>query len=55
MGAMAGGAAGGARRLAVPACGRDGCGGGKLSECLGAIPASRVLAALDELLQETGR
>ena len=36
-------------------CGRDGCGGGKLSECHSAIPASRVLAALDELLQETGR
>jgi heptosyltransferase-3 len=36
-------------------CGRDGCGGGKLSECLSLIAPARVLAALDELLQETGR
>ena len=36
-------------------CGRDGCGGGKLSEYLSLIAPARVLAALDELLQETGR
>jgi heptosyltransferase-3 len=32
-------------------CGNDGCGGGKRSECLEAIPASRVLAAVEDLLQ----
>jgi heptosyltransferase-3 len=32
-------------------CGNDGCGGGKLSECLTSLPVSRVLAAVDELLQ----
>jgi len=31
-------------------CGLDGCGGGKVSECLTTIPASRVLAAVDRLL-----
>lgn len=32
-------------------CGNDGCGGGKISECLEVVPAQRVLAALAELLQ----
>ena len=32
-------------------CGIDGCGGGKVSECLTALPAARVLKAIDELLQ----
>lgn len=31
-------------------CGNDGCGGGKRSECLDAIPVERVLAAVQELL-----
>jgi heptosyltransferase-3 len=31
-------------------CGFDGCGGGKVSECLTTIPADRVLAAVDRLL-----
>jgi heptosyltransferase-3 len=31
-------------------CGNDGCGGGKVSECLTTIPAARVLAAADALL-----
>lgn len=31
-------------------CGLDGCGGGKLSDCLVSIPEQRVLAAIDELL-----
>lgn len=31
-------------------CGQDGCGGGKVSECLTTLPANRVLAACDELL-----
>ena len=31
-------------------CGLDGCGGGKVSECLTTIPANRVLAAVDRLL-----
>lgn len=31
-------------------CGNDGCGGGKMSECLAAISVGRVLAAIDELL-----
>jgi len=34
-------------------CGLDGCGNGKLSDCLMTIPASRVMAAIDDLLQET--
>jgi heptosyltransferase-3 len=33
-------------------CGNDGCGGGKVSECLTTIPAARVLAAVDALLAE---
>ena len=31
-------------------CGLDGCGGGKVSECLTTLPVERVLAACDELL-----
>lgn len=31
-------------------CGQDGCGGGKISECLTTLPVERVLAACDELL-----
>lgn len=34
-------------------CGNDGCGGGKLSECLAAVPVERVLGAALELLQES--
>lgn len=36
-------------------CGQDGCGGGKVSDCLTAIAPTRVLAALDDLLAEVGR
>ena len=31
-------------------CGNDGCGGGKLSECLSTLPLARVLEAADALL-----
>jgi heptosyltransferase-3 len=31
-------------------CGIDGCGGGKVSECLSTIPVERVYAALSEML-----
>jgi heptosyltransferase-3 len=31
-------------------CGNDGCGGGKISECLDGIPVERVLGAISELL-----
>jgi heptosyltransferase-3 len=31
-------------------CGLDGCGGGKISDCLTSLPAGKVLAACDELL-----
>lgn len=31
-------------------CGNDGCGGGKVSECLTVLPVNRVLAAANELL-----
>jgi heptosyltransferase-3 len=34
-------------------CGLDGCGGGKVSECLVNLPVARVVAALDALLAET--
>lgn len=34
-------------------CGNDGCGGGKVSECLTTIPAARVLAAIDDVLART--
>ena len=35
-------------------CGRDGCGGGKRSECLEAIEVDAALAAVQSLLGETG-
>jgi len=31
-------------------CGNDGCGGGKVSECLTSLPVDRVRAAINELL-----
>jgi heptosyltransferase-3 len=34
-------------------CGNDGCGGGKVSECLTTLPTARVLAALDAVLAPT--
>ena len=34
-------------------CGNDGCGGGKVSECLTTLPVARVHAALRELIAET--
>jgi heptosyltransferase-3 len=34
-------------------CNRDGCGGGKVSECLTTIPVDRVYAELHSLLAET--
>jgi lipopolysaccharide heptosyltransferase III len=34
-------------------CGNDGCGGGKVSECLTTLPVARVHAALREILAET--
>jgi heptosyltransferase-3 len=34
-------------------CGQDGCGGGKVSDCLVNLPLSRVLAAIDDLRNET--
>jgi heptosyltransferase-3 len=34
-------------------CGIDGCGGGKVSECLTTLPAERVHAALLSLIDET--
>ena len=33
-------------------CGQDGCGGGKVSDCLVHLPVSRVLIAIDELVAE---
>jgi heptosyltransferase-3 len=36
-------------------CGQDGCGGGKVSDCLVQLPVDRVLAAIDELMREVGR
>jgi heptosyltransferase-3 len=32
-------------------CGNDGCGGGKISECLTSLPVETVLTAVEELLQ----
>lgn len=32
-------------------CGNDGCGGGKVSECLTGLPVERVLGAINELLR----
>jgi heptosyltransferase-3 len=34
-------------------CRNDGCGGGKISECLTTLPVDRVIAAVDALLDET--
>jgi heptosyltransferase-3 len=31
-------------------CGNDGCGGGKVSECLTRLPVGAALAAVDSLL-----
>jgi heptosyltransferase-3 len=31
-------------------CGNDGCGGGKVSECLTHLPLAQVLSAVDSLL-----
>ena len=36
-------------------CGIDGCGGGKVSECLTSLPAEHVFAAFMDLLAETSR
>ena len=36
-------------------CGIDGCGGGKISECLTTIPVDRVHAALSDVLAATER
>jgi heptosyltransferase III len=36
-------------------CGIDGCGGGKISECLTTLPVERVHAALTDILAATGR
>ena len=36
-------------------CGLDGCGGGKVSDCLATLPVDRVHEGLRSLLAETGR
>jgi heptosyltransferase-3 len=33
-------------------CGNDGCGGGKVSECLTELPVARVYSAINELLAQ---
>lgn len=33
-------------------CGQDGCGGGKVSDCLVNLPVGEVLAAIDDLMHE---
>jgi heptosyltransferase-3 len=33
-------------------CGNDGCGGGKVSDCLTRLPVDSVMSAIDEVLQE---
>ena len=35
-------------------CGIDGCGGGKISECITTLPVERVCLALTELIGATG-
>jgi len=35
-------------------CGNDGCGGGKISECLTTLPVSNVLEAVESLLSTGG-
>lgn len=34
-------------------CGNDGCGGGKISECLTSLPVTRVMNAIQDLLRTT--
>jgi heptosyltransferase-3 len=34
-------------------CGIDGCGGGKISECLTSLPAAHVFEQFEALLDET--
>lgn len=34
-------------------CGKDGCGGSKVSDCLQQIPVQQVMLAIDSLLEET--
>lgn len=34
-------------------CGKDGCGGSKVSDCLQQIPVQQVILAIDSLLEET--
>lgn len=34
-------------------CGQDGCGGGKISECLTTLPVAQVMAAINALLKKT--
>jgi heptosyltransferase-3 len=35
-------------------CGNDGCGGGKVSECLTTLPVADVQAAIEDLLRPGG-
>lgn len=42
-----------ANEFACRPCGFDGCGGGKVSECLTTLAPARVLAGIDELLATT--
>jgi heptosyltransferase-3 len=39
--------------LSCRPCGKDGCGGGKISECLTLITPQRVVAAVQDILKET--
>jgi len=39
-------------RFACRPCGLDGCGGGKVSECLTRLPVERVHSAVNELLAQ---
>jgi heptosyltransferase-3 len=41
-------------QFACRPCGQDGCGGGKVSDCLVQLPVARVLAAIDDVLSESG-
>lgn len=36
-------------------CGNDGCGGGKVSECLTTLEVERVFAAVQRLLEQDGK
>lgn len=40
-------------QFACRPCGQDGCGGGKVSDCLVQLPVSRVLDAIDDVLSES--